>query len=403
MNNVLFSGPSLPPQQIGEIPGFCCLPPAAQGDIYRAALKRPHCIGIVDGYFQGTPAVWHKEILWAMQQGIHVYGSASMGALRAVELAPFGMRGVGRIFQAYQDGRLIDDDEVALIHGPVDSGYLCASEALVNIRFTLENAVQAEILTQLHSDRLIAQMKAIFYPGRSYPALLKHAAEFMTSGEVDELAHWFKSGTVDQKRADALAMIAEMHNAPDTPFFPAYQFEHTTSWDVFVVAAGEAGFIEEREAFAPLLTELRLDPARYQQLRQSALSELLRSGACGQEPNQAQFNAMAAQASDQLIGQSLLNPVLMRQLAASGGLPELEQRAAAKRQYIDRTYGSSPKFGDLMLTPEQLFNWFFQLRLQQPVPSDLEFCARQLGFQSLGSFCRALLDELVYTEGNSGS
>ena len=58
-------------------------------------------IGIVDGYFEGVLSVWHKEILWAMAEGIHVFGSASMGALRAAELHPFGMHGTGRIFEAF--------------------------------------------------------------------------------------------------------------------------------------------------------------------------------------------------------------------------------------------------------------------------------------------------------------
>ena len=88
--------------------------------------SEPQAIGIIDGYFQWAPAVWHKEILWAIQQGVHVFGAASMGALRAAELAPFGMRGVGRIFEAYRDGVLPgsgdepfeDDDEVAVVHGP---------------------------------------------------------------------------------------------------------------------------------------------------------------------------------------------------------------------------------------------------------------------------------------------
>ena len=71
------------------------LPPVSQGDVYRVALERPRAIGIIDGYFERVPAVWHKEILWAMTQGIHVFGSASMGALRAAELEAFGMEGVG--------------------------------------------------------------------------------------------------------------------------------------------------------------------------------------------------------------------------------------------------------------------------------------------------------------------
>ena len=73
------------------------LPPVRQGDVYRTVVRhRPRAVGIIDGYFQPVPSVWHKEILWAMAQGVHVFGSASMGALRAAELAPFGMRGVGR-------------------------------------------------------------------------------------------------------------------------------------------------------------------------------------------------------------------------------------------------------------------------------------------------------------------
>ena len=51
--------------------------------IGRSIAHRPRAIGIIDGYFQQVPSVWHKEILWAMAQGVHVFGSASMGALRA--------------------------------------------------------------------------------------------------------------------------------------------------------------------------------------------------------------------------------------------------------------------------------------------------------------------------------
>ena len=67
----------------------------------RAALDPPRDIGIIDGYFEATPTVWHKEILWAMTQGIHVYGAASIGALRAAELHDFGMVGIGRVYEAF--------------------------------------------------------------------------------------------------------------------------------------------------------------------------------------------------------------------------------------------------------------------------------------------------------------
>ena len=71
----------------------------SQGDVYRATLDQVQTIAIIDGYFDRVPAVWHKEILWALNMGIRVIGAASMGAIRAAELAPFGMEGVGRILR----------------------------------------------------------------------------------------------------------------------------------------------------------------------------------------------------------------------------------------------------------------------------------------------------------------
>ncbi len=39
-----------------------------------------------------------------MKKGVKVYGSSSMGALRASELDEFGMVGVGRIYECYRSG-----------------------------------------------------------------------------------------------------------------------------------------------------------------------------------------------------------------------------------------------------------------------------------------------------------
>ncbi len=127
---IIFSGPTLAPGEIANRPGWICLPPAKRGDIHRAMQLKPRIIGIVDGFFQGELSIWHKEILWAMSQGVHVFGCSSMGALRAAELHQFGMRGVGRIFESYRNGELEDDDEVALIHGPQDMDYIALSEPM---------------------------------------------------------------------------------------------------------------------------------------------------------------------------------------------------------------------------------------------------------------------------------
>src|SRR5262245_31483361 len=175
MKPYVFIGPTLSPDVARGYLDAVYLPPAAQGDVYAAARSGPRAIGIVDGYFEHVPAVWHKEILWALCQGIPVFGSSSMGALRAAELSSFGMEGVGRIFEWYRDSLLEDDDEVALLHGPAESAFAPASEPMVNIRATVARAVQEGIMSPGTAEALLAASKRLHYSERTYPALLASA------------------------------------------------------------------------------------------------------------------------------------------------------------------------------------------------------------------------------------
>ena len=167
MSVYVFLGPTLPAAEARRELKAVYLPPVSQGDVYRAAARGARALGIIDGYFDRVPAVWHKEILWAMAQGIPVYGSASMGALRAAELAAFGMEGVGKVFEAYRNGALEDDDEVAVVHGPAESGYRAVSEAMVNLRATLAAAADAGVIRARTQAALEAIAKGLFYPERS--------------------------------------------------------------------------------------------------------------------------------------------------------------------------------------------------------------------------------------------
>ena len=154
MTTVAFLGPSLPADDARDLTDAILLPPARRGDVIAAIRQHdPETILIVDGYFEQVPSVWHKEILWALEQGRTVAGAASMGALRAAELAQFGMIGVGRIYDAYATGRFDpfddpfeDDDEVAVLHGPAETGY-AATEAMVDVRASLAAARGAGLVT----------------------------------------------------------------------------------------------------------------------------------------------------------------------------------------------------------------------------------------------------------------
>ena len=120
---VVFLGPSLPPGEARRTLPARYLPPARCGDVLRIRRLKPRAIALIDGLFETTAAVWHKEILLALEDGIAVLGASSMGALRAAELEPYGMTGVGAIFEAFRDGVYTDDDDVALLHGSASAGY----------------------------------------------------------------------------------------------------------------------------------------------------------------------------------------------------------------------------------------------------------------------------------------
>lgn len=282
MTACVFLGPTLPQASAKKALDAVYLPPVRQGDVFRAVERyRPKVIGIVDGSFHQVPSVWHKEILFAMAEGVQVLGSASMGALRAAELHPFGMEGAGTIFAAFRDGVLEDDDEVAVVHGPSELGFVAASEAMVNIRATLDAARDHGVVALATAERLTAIAKAFFYVERTYPAILERgAADGLPSDELAAIGEWLDTGRIDRKREDALSMLTRIKAllGEDRPKAVEYSFEHTTLWEAAVRSLRE----EVREAetqdeatLAPwLLDEIRLDEA-HDDLRRAALLHLL--------------------------------------------------------------------------------------------------------------------------------
>jgi hypothetical protein len=283
MRIVIFTGPTLSSNEGRAELDAEYLPPASEGDVYRAARRRPAMIGIIDGYFERVPSVWHKEILWAMTRGIHVFGSASMGALRAAELTAFGMEGVGAVYEAYRDGVLEDDDEVAVTHLSEEFGFRATSEAMVDIRATIASAVASGVLGNASGMALIAIAKQMFYPDRNYHSICTEAA---VSGlpELELLAFklWLPHGRISQKHSDALAMLRLIRERIENGVEPKqvrYSFENSSMWERAWRLAGEQGRDSAgREApllLTAVLNELKLDPEAYQRVMDAALLRCL--------------------------------------------------------------------------------------------------------------------------------
>ena len=214
---VIFLGPTLPLAEAKEILDAIYLPPAKQSDLISAVTTyKPDAIGLIDGFFLTCPSVWHKEILYALEQGVAVYGASSIGALRAAETDAFGMVGVGEIYQMYASGELIDDDEVVLIHAPEDMGYRPLSESMVNVRATFRRAKDEGIIDDHLCDELTAIAKSIYFAERTFATIFRKAATAGTPLEkLKEVAQFVKKGYVDVKRKDAILLLETLRDLPD--------------------------------------------------------------------------------------------------------------------------------------------------------------------------------------------
>src|SRR6266704_2904120 len=279
MSVVIFTGPTLSAAAARIELEADYRGPAAEGDVYRAARRHPDVIGIIDGYFERVPPVRHKEILWAMSQGIHVFGAASMGALRAAELEAFGMEGVGSIFEAFRDGILEDDDEVAVVHATAEFAFRPASEAMVDIRCTLARARQTGILSAATSAALERVAKSMFYPDRSYSLICRRAVDLgQPRAEVSAFMEWLPEGRASQKHADALAMVRVIRERVANGIEPKrveYAFENSSMWEQAWRLAGETGRgpvgKPEPILLETVLDELRLEGDAFKHAQQAAI------------------------------------------------------------------------------------------------------------------------------------
>jgi hypothetical protein len=443
MDAIVFSGPTLSPSRAAAVlPGACCLGPVERGDVFRVLRHAPKVICIIDGLFGATLPVWHKEILWALQRGVSVFGAASMGALRAVELAPFGMIGVGRIFHAFANEELENEDEVTVAHAGADREFRATSEALVDIRATLEAAESARVLDTAARERLFGLARDTFYAERSYPALFERARAAQLPAQTLEALGRFldlDDGRVKLKQLDALDCLAAVRDelltgqrAADPSFSGRthFDFSYTDAFDAFASEESSAERSTRLERSGALASELLVEelqllgPEVFEPLVRQATARALRvvlsgfhghDGASPSRPGEpvssdvVEFESLLdeldlspseyrhwmdeearlRQVEDQTqrVLQSQFAPVL-RNL---GDYPRVAQRARQKRMIA----GSSQA---PLAAAEVSAVWhaYFEGILNVDVPEDLDAYAQLVGFRDQADLLGAVARELAF-------
>lgn len=430
MKAVIFVGPSLPGAS-GLDPSVEVRPPAAAGDLYRAVRSGADLIALVDAQFEDRLTVLHHEILFALSEGVHVWGAASMGALRAVECEPFGMRGFGRIFELYRDGMLEDDHEVAVLYGPAELGFPPLTVPLVSVRATIADAVAAGVLSEREAHSITEIAQDTHYKDLTWESI----AASLPEGEVQtSLAAWLKTNAVDLKARDA-KQLAEAVNAAVAStlpaFSPQFEFQTTLFWsDLVEVFDQDLDDLSPRDA--AVLDELRLDPPRYADAverafaRRLAAADLPISKAVDEKAIdvfRADLGLMTAKSFDDWLKANRTDPQrlsaflasdlhlesalddaaqslardLLDDLRSEGLFADLDKRATAKAEMLkDRDPSQMPdQFFDFDL--RDLFAWFCRRNGLSQAFEDIDDAARSLGLRDRKSMHVLLRREFEYT------
>ena len=143
------------------------------------------------------------------------------------------------------------------------------TEALVNVRATLERAQAEGIVAGPEARLLLVAARAFNYRERTWRVLLDGLAEPTLAAR---LRCWLPSGRVDQKRSDALALLdrlAAFMAADPAPLRVDFPFAWTDAWDSLYCRAAQADDDQD------VLDELRLRADRMPEVRRMALLRLL--------------------------------------------------------------------------------------------------------------------------------
>lgn len=438
---IVFLGPSLPRQLANDLLLADYRGPAGQGDIYKAIQKHPKVIVLIDGVFENQPAVWHKEILFALSKGIHVFGASSMGALRASELHTYGMQGVGWVFESLVKQTLTDDDEVTITHAPEALGFQPTSEAMVNIRCSLLHAEQAGVISAAQASQLIELSKSRWYPKRHWRYVFEDAQIILDVAQYQAFKNFIDQKRIDIKQQDAISVLQHISQLKQqeqlAPVPVNFDFVTTDAWQA-LVDYSEIQIAAEHADMQPLQQELALQGkyAQYTQQAQQAytlqalgkpllqhspdaqrralakFTQTIRATRNG-EPDLEKvhdwlsqhklsihaFDEIIQRQAQQIVGAEHIPPTidqLVDVVRLNGEYQPLTQRAKHKQQLLCAVGLSNITLADTHLNQEQLLSWYFSDYRKEAPPENLEIYIASQGFTNLEAFIQTVLQEYLY-------
>ena len=210
---VIFLGPTLSTEKAKEILDADYRSPAKKGDFLQLIQSNVKIVGLIDGYFlQDYPPTPIEVYNLLRKKNVVIYGSSSLGALRAVELKKFGMIGIGKIFELFLRGVVDSDDEVAVTFTEY-SRY--KSDALIDIRYNLFLAKKNNIIDINTKKNILKIAKKTYFPYRRYNDIIDETKK--TFPALKKQIEYFEEYLIKNKKSlkeiDAVKLLIRIREA----------------------------------------------------------------------------------------------------------------------------------------------------------------------------------------------
>lgn len=207
----IYTGLSLERRHVASIlPNAIVAGPIERRQIHDDIAKGVNVLGIVDGKFYQSLAVSPAELRDALRCGIRVYGSSSLGALRAVELERFGMIGCGEIFEHIRATPAFRDDKLGQLF--FDQKGANATLPFIDLFFAVDALVAQKKLTKKIGDAVIAIYEDMYFEDRSWPELQRRLEHQFPKREWAPIVEAFGNTAQTQKRKDGMVLLRRIRD-----------------------------------------------------------------------------------------------------------------------------------------------------------------------------------------------
>ena len=204
----IYSGLSLKSEQVAKLlPQAVFSGPIKRRDIIQDIKNGFQVIGIIDGEFLQNLAVSPSEISDAIRCGLKVYGSSSMGAMRAVELNKYGMIGCGRIFEYIHAQAYFKDDQLGQLFFGENSPI--QTLPFLDLKLGIDDLCQLKKLTKQEAALIIREYERLHFSERSFGALRGRLRKNKKDDLVKKLATIEKK-IGSSKEKDGILMLKQI-------------------------------------------------------------------------------------------------------------------------------------------------------------------------------------------------